>query len=95
MKWNVLMGLAYNKRAMVDLYILIASPVKGEFGVTDMFTILLGLVEYIAPVTAVITAATAVTAVTPTKTDDKYINIILKVLNFFAGNFLKNKNKDA
>lgn len=59
-----------------------------------MLAILLGLMEYVAPVTAVITAATAVTAVTPTKTDDKYISIVLKVLNIIAGNFLRNKNKD-
>jgi len=59
-----------------------------------MFTILLAAVEYIAPITAVITAATAITAITPTKTDDKVINVILKVLNILAGNFLRNKNKD-
>lgn len=56
---------------------------------------ILGLINpYLAPITMLITAATAVTAITPTKTDDKYINMILKVLNLFAGNFLKNKNKD-
>ena len=51
--------------------------------------------DYVLPITAVITAATAITAVTPTKTDDKIINFVLGVLNFLAGNFLKNKNKDA
>ncbi len=60
-----------------------------------MLTFLALLSTYLAPVTGVVTAATLVTAVTPTKADDKIINIALKILNFAAGNFLKNKNKDA
>ena len=59
-----------------------------------MLNILLGLVEYIAPVTAVITAATAITAITPTKIDNKIIDIVLRILNILAGNFLMNKKKD-
>lgn len=59
-----------------------------------MLAFLLGLVDYIAPITAVVTAATAITAITPTKHDDKYIGILLKILNIFAGNLLRNKNKD-
>jgi len=50
---------------------------------------------WITAITAVVTAATAITALTPTKVDDKIINSILKVLNFLAGNFGKNKNADA
>ena len=50
---------------------------------------------YIIAVTSVVTAATAITAITPTQTDDKVINIVLKVLNFLAGNVLKNKNADS
>ena len=42
----------------------------------------------------VVTACTAITAITPTKTDDKYIDLVLKALNFLAGNFGKNKNAD-
>lgn len=52
------------------------------------------LPPYIAAVTATVTAATAITALTPTKTDDKYINMLLKALNFLAGNILRNKNAD-
>lgn len=43
----------------------------------------------------VVTAATAITALTPTKVDNKIVDAILAVLNFIAGNFLKNKNSDA
>lgn len=50
---------------------------------------------WIAAITAVVTAATAITAITPTKTDDKIVSGLLKVLNFLAGNVFKNKNADA
>ena len=49
---------------------------------------------WITALLTVVTAATAITAITPTKTDDKIINIILKVLNVLAGNVKKNKNAD-
>lgn len=49
---------------------------------------------WIVAVTAVVTSATAITALTPTKTDDKIVGKVLKVLNFLAGNFGKNRNKD-
>ena len=42
----------------------------------------------------VVTAATAVTALTPTKSDDKWAGKILFVLNLLAGNIGKNKNAD-
>ena len=50
--------------------------------------------EWVFAVTAVVTAATAITAITPTKSDDVVIGKVLKVLNFLAGNFGKNKNAD-
>lgn len=53
-----------------------------------------GFPVWLAALTAVVTAATAITALTPTKTDDKIISKVLKVLNFLAGNFGKNRNKD-
>lgn len=59
-----------------------------------MLEFLSSVMVYVAPVTAVVTAATAVTALTPTKVDNKIIDIILRILNILAGNFLMNKNKD-
>lgn len=50
--------------------------------------------DWIAAITTVVTAATAVTMLTPTTADDKAINMLLKVLNLFAGNIIKNKNAD-
>lgn len=50
---------------------------------------------WLTAITGVVTAATAITALTPSKSDDEVLNTILKVLNFLAGNFLKNKNADS
>ena len=49
---------------------------------------------WLTAITGVVTAATAITALTPSKSDDKVLNTILKVLNFLAGNVGKNKNAD-
>lgn len=49
---------------------------------------------WIHAITGIVTAATAVTALTPTKTDNKIVDAILRVLNLIAGNVLKNKNAD-
>jgi len=45
--------------------------------------------------TGILTAATAITALTPTKVDNTVVNLLLKVLNGLAGNVGKNKNADA
>jgi len=51
--------------------------------------------ELVVIVTAVISVATAITAVTPSKADDKILNGFLKFINLLAGNIGKNKNADA
>ena len=53
-----------------------------------------GAPAWVSAVTALVTAATAITALTPTKTDDKAISFVLRILNLEAGNIGKNKNKD-
>jgi len=59
-----------------------------------MLALFATILTYLGPVTGVVTAATAITALTPTKVDNKILGGILKVLNLVAGNVLKNKNKD-
>ena len=49
---------------------------------------------WIAAVTGIVTACTAITALTPTKSDDKIINFVLKIINLLSGNIGKNKNAD-
>ncbi|WP_181892951.1 hypothetical protein [Falsiruegeria mediterranea] len=45
-------------------------------------------------VTGLVTAATAVTALTPTRSDDKVVGVTLRVLNLLAGNVGRNRNAD-
>ena len=51
--------------------------------------------EWVQALCGLVTAATAVTALTPTKSDDKIVGAVLSVLNLIAGNFLNNTNADA
>ncbi len=60
------------------------------------------LPEWLVALSGVVTACTAITALTPTKVDDKafgmltkVINLGLKLANVGAGNILKNENRDA
>ena len=59
-----------------------------------IFALFDALPAWLNALTALVTAATAITALTPTKADDKYVSLALRVLNTIAGNFLKNKNAD-
>ena len=59
------------------------------------------LPAWFTAISAIVTASTAITALTPTKVDDKLIgglgkglNIGLRVLNMLSGNILMNKNQD-
>lgn len=49
---------------------------------------------WVAALTGLVTAATAITALTPSTADDAILNKILAALNFLAGNFGRNKNAD-
>ncbi len=53
-----------------------------------------GASGWIAAITGILTAATALTALTPTTVDNKIVNGALKLLNFAAGNVLFNRNAD-
>ena len=52
------------------------------------------LPAWLVAITTLVTAATAVTALTPTKADDKFLAAVLKVLNVRAGNVGRNRNAD-
>lgn len=60
----------------------------------DIFALIDAMPTWVHAITGVVTAATAITALTPTKADDQIIGMILKVLNLLAGNVAKNKNAD-
>ncbi len=49
---------------------------------------------WISAITALVVGANAITAITPTTVDDKFVNIVLKILNFLSGNFGANRNAD-
>ena len=50
---------------------------------------------WLQAITALVTGATAITALTPTTVDNMAIGWLLKMLNILAGNVFKNRNKDA
>lgn len=49
---------------------------------------------WLTAITGLVTAATAITALTPTRHDDEIVNVVLKFLNVLAGNVGRNKNAD-
>ncbi len=52
------------------------------------------LPAWLIAATALVTSVSAITAMTPTTSDDKVISAILKVLNILSLNVGKNKNAD-
>ena len=57
-------------------------------------SIIAGYPTWLTAIISLISGATALTALTPTKVDNKILGGTLKVLNLVAGNVLKNRNKD-
>jgi hypothetical protein len=49
---------------------------------------------WLAAITGVVTACTAITALTPTRSDDEVLDKVLRLLNILAGNVGKNRNAD-
>ena len=56
---------------------------------------LMSIEAIISLVTGIISIATVITALTPSKADDKILAGFLKFINLLAGNVGKNKNADA
>lgn len=63
-----------------------------------MIETVLGVVDalpvWLHALTALMTAATLVTALTPTRHDDAAVDAVLRVLNVLAGNIGRNRNAD-
>ena len=53
------------------------------------------LPAWLAAITTLVSGATALTILTPSKTDDKILSKVLWGLNMVAGNFGRNKNADG
>ena len=60
----------------------------------SLISLLESIPAWLIAITSLVTAATAITAMTPTKSDDAFLAAVLRVLNVLAGNFGKNRNAD-
>lgn len=93
-------GIRARGRTMTGL--ICPADVRGFFMPArrqDMIDSILGIFDaipaWIAALTSVVTAATAITALTPSRSDDVWIDRILRVLNVLAGNVGFNRNADG
>jgi len=61
----------------------------------DIANIIAQVMKYMPIVTTVIAVASAIAAVTPTKSDDRIVQLILDIVNKLGLNIGKATNKDA
>jgi hypothetical protein len=61
---------------------------------TSFMAIIASMPEWLTAITALVTACAGVAALTPTKSDDKIIGMVLNVINVVGLNFGKAKNAD-
>jgi len=52
------------------------------------------LPAWLVAITTLCTAATAITALTPSRADDRVLDFVLRMLNALAGNVGRNRNAD-
>lgn len=90
---TVMVSILISVLATAPAYATGAVETAGFFATLAVW--LEGFPAWLVAITTVVTACTAITTLTPTKSDDKIINMILSVLNLLAGNFGKNTNKDG
>jgi len=60
----------------------------------NLMGIVAALPDWLVAITTLVTACAGVAALTPTKSDDKIIGMILNVINVVGLNFGKAKNAD-
>ena len=60
----------------------------------SLLAILHALPDWVVAASGLCTAATAITALTPTRADDRALDTILRILNVLAGNVGRNRNAD-
>lgn len=62
----------------------------------ESLTELMNLIPaWLLAITGLVTAANAITVLTPSKADDRLLAGLLKFLNILSMNFGKNRNKDS
>lgn len=62
----------------------------------EMFmTVVAAMPDWLTAITALVAACAGIAALTPTRSDDKIIGVILNVINVIGMNFGKAKNADA
>ena len=61
----------------------------------DITLIIAKVVEYLPIVSAVIAVASAIAAITPSKSDDRIVQLVLDIVNKLGLNVGKATNKDA